>query len=443
MTPVASRFGSVDDWLGHLEHAHPVGIDMGLERVSRVRDALGVAFDCPLFIVGGTNGKGSTCAMLDRILRESGYRTGLHTSPHLVHFNERGRIDGEPIDDATLIACLGRVEDARVALPEPTTLTYFEHTLLALLLWFMDARLDALVLEVGLGGRLDAVNMLDADCAIVTSVDLDHQGWLGDTREQIGWEKAHIFRAGKPAICGDPLPPQTLVDYAGSIGADLWRFGRDFNYSGDRQQWAFGARGRRIGGLGYPALRGANQLLNASAALAALESMRARLPVQQQALRLGLARVDWPGRFQVLPGRPTIVLDVAHNPHAAGALAANLDQMAYHPYTHGVFGCMRDKDIGGILDRIGERVDRWYLCDLPGERAAAAPEIEAILRARGFVDDADHSITRHADPVAALRAARERAGQDDRIVAFGSFLTVGPLLADPASLRTALLPPSA
>ncbi|CAN5180327.1 bifunctional tetrahydrofolate synthase/dihydrofolate synthase [soil metagenome] len=435
---MTTRFASLAAWLEHLEQAHPVGIDMGLARVSRVRDALGIRFECPVFIVGGTNGKGSTCAMLDSMLREGGYRVGLHTSPHLVHFNERARIDGESIGDAALIACFEQVEDARSALTEPVSLSYFEFTLLAILLWFMQSRLDGVVLEVGLGGRLDAVNMIDADCSIVTSVDLDHQAFLGDTREQIGWDKAHIYRAGRPAICADPVPPSTLVAYAESIGADFWRFGHDFNYSGDRQQWAFSARGKRIGGLAYPALRGANQLLNASAALAGLQALHERLPVPAQAIRAGLARVDWPARFQVLPGQPTIVLDVAHNPHAAAALAANLDAMSYHPYTHGVFGCMRDKDIGGIFKAMAPKIDHWHLCNLEGPRAARAEELEPILRANGYVDDGDHSISLHADPAAALRAAREQAGQDDRIVAFGSFSTVGPLLAAPELLRTPL-----
>ena len=258
------------------------------------------------------------------------------------------------------------------------------------------------------------------------------------TREKIGWDKAHIYRSGRPAICADPVPPSTLVEYAESIGADFWRFGRDFNYSGDRQQWAFSARGKRLGGLAYPALRGANQLLNASAAMAGLEALHARLPVPAQAIRAGLARVHWPARFQVLPGQPTLVLDVAHNPHAAAALAANLDAMSYHPYTHAVFGCMRDKDIGGIFKAMAPKVDHWHLCDLEGSRAATAAELESVLRANGYVDDADHSIHLHADPVAALRAAREQAGQDDRIVAFGSFLTVGPLLAAPELLRSSL-----
>ena len=286
---------SLADWLARLERLHPKGIDLGLDRVRTVADRLDLALNAPTIVVGGTNGKGSTCAMLDSILRAAGYRTGLYTSPHLLDFNERARIDGVDATDEQLIDQFEAVEMVRGT----TSLTYFEFTTLAILRLFAAARLDAVVLEIGLGGRLDAVNLIDADAAIVTSIDLDHIDYLGSTRESIGFEKAHIYRAGRPAICSDPRPPQSLLDHAARIGADLWRFGRDFNYQGDRQQWAYGGRQVRRSGLPYPALRGANQLLNASGALAALEALSGRLPVSQQAVRQGLLTVEIAG---ALPG---------------------------------------------------------------------------------------------------------------------------------------------
>lgn len=412
------------DWLARLERLHPKGIDLGLDRVRAVAERLDLALHAPTIVVGGTNGKGSTCAMLDSILRAAGYRTGLYTSPHLLDFNERARIDGVNASDAQLIGQFEAVEAARGT----TSLTYFEFTTLAVLRLFALARLDAVVLEIGLGGRLDAVNLVDADAAIVTSIDVDHVDYLGPTRESIGFEKAHIYRSGRPAICSDPQPPQTLLDHAASIGADLWRFGRDFNYSGDRQQWAYGGRLVRRNGLPYPALRGANQLLNAAGALAALEALSERLPVSQQAVRQGLLTVEIPARFQVLPGRPTTILDVAHNPHAAAVLAQNLDSMGFFPVTHAVFGMLRDKDIAGVVARLGDRVDHWHVGPTPGDRGASAAAIAQLLRAAGVAEGAGKSIIEHKSISSAYFAAREAASADDRILAFGSFLSVAETL---------------
>jgi dihydrofolate synthase/folylpolyglutamate synthase len=312
------------------------------------------------------------------------------------------------------------------------SLTYFEFTTLAILRLFAQAGLDAVILEVGLGGRLDAVNVIDADVAVVTSVDIDHTEYLGVTREQIGFEKAGIFRAGRPAICSDPVPPKSLIDHAEKIGADLWLLGRDFNYSGDKQQWNYGGRNMRRNALGYPGLRGANQLLNACAALAALEALRDRLPLGAQEIRSGLAMVELPGRFQVLPGRPTVILDVAHNPHAAAALAQNLGNMGFHPYTYAVFGAMADKDIDGIIAHMKPHVDHWCVTDLPLARAASAAHIAAKLSEAGVdgsAADAEHSITAFASPAEAYANARARAGENDRIAVFGSFLTVAGVIA--------------
>ncbi|KWH48122.1 bifunctional tetrahydrofolate synthase/dihydrofolate synthase [Burkholderia stagnalis] len=428
-----STFPTLDAWLSHLERAHPVGIDMGLARIGQVKAALGLEFACPVITVGGTNGKGSTCAFLETILVRAGYKVGCHTSPHLLEFNERARVNGQTVTDDELLPHFEAVEAARTSLPEPVSLTYFEFTTLAILHLFASRGLDAVILEVGLGGRLDAVNIIDTDCAIVTSIDIDHTEYLGDTREQIAFEKAGIFRPGKPAICGDPAAPQTLVDHAEAIGADLWLVGRDFRYEAqpgaERQQWSYLGRDKRYPALAYPALRGANQLINASAALAALESLRAVLPVSAQDIRLGLANVELPGRFQVLPGKPAIVLDVAHNPHAAAVLAQNLGNMGFFPYTYAVFGAMHDKDIDGVLHHLKGEIDHWCVTDLPLPRAASAEQLEAALRHAGVEDGADSSVTRYMSPADAFRDALKRASENDRIVVFGSFHTVAGVMA--------------
>ena len=451
--PKPGSDATLSQWLAYVGSLHHIPIELGLDRVREVANRLGVDSPAVKIVVGGTNGKGSTCAMLDSVLLAAGYTVGTYTSPHLIDFNERIRINGEFASDAQIIAQFDAVEDAR----GDVSLTYFEYTTLAALRLFQQAALDVLVLEIGLGGRLDAVNIVDADCSVVTSVDLDHTEWLGDTREKIGWEKAHIYRAGRPAICADPMPPSTLVDYAHSIGADLWRFGHDFNYSGDRLQWAYGGRTRRRTGLGYPALRGANQLLNASAALAALESLEGRLLVPQQAVRLGLVQAALPGRFQVLPGLPITVLDVAHNPHAAAALGQSLDTMQHFPVTHAVVGMLRDKDIAGVISRLATRVDHWYCATLGGPRGTTGDALAEIVRrvtaaAPGRANTAVPSTEahregsrvvaravrqRHKEPVSvtsfqnpeeAFAAARGHATDNDRILVFGSFATVGPVL---------------
>ncbi|QCP54603.1 bifunctional tetrahydrofolate synthase/dihydrofolate synthase [Trinickia violacea] len=428
-----TTFPTLDAWLAHLETAHPVGIDMGLTRIGKVKEALGLSFECPVITVGGTNGKGSTCAILESILLRAGYSVGCHTSPHLLAFNERARVNGQIATDADLLPHFEAVEAARTRFPEPVSLTYFEFTTLAIMHWFASRGLDAVILEVGLGGRLDAVNIIDTDCAIVTSIDIDHTEYLGDTREEIAFEKAGIFRPGKPAVCGDPSAPQTLIDHAESIGADLWLFGRDFRYEGqagsERQQWSYVGRTLRRSALAYPALRGANQLINTSAALAALEALRERLPVSAQDIRLGLANVELPGRFQVLPGKPSIVLDVAHNPHAAAVLAQNLGNMGYFPYTYAVFGAMHDKDIAGVLAHLKGEIDHWCVTDLPLPRAAAAADLEAALREAGVADSSDSSVTRFSTPADAFQDALKRASDNDRIVVFGSFYTVAGVMA--------------
>jgi dihydrofolate synthase/folylpolyglutamate synthase len=413
---------SLPDWLAHCERLHPPNPEPTLDRVARVRDRLGLRFDATVISVAGTNGKGSSCAMLESIARAAGWRTGLFTSPHLVHFEERCRIGGRVVEEQALLPHFAAVEAAR----GDVALTYFEFTTLAILRALAAQPLDLVILEVGLGGRLDAVNAIDADCALLTSIDLDHVAILGPDREAIGREKAHIMRRGRPAVVADPMPPASVRGHGESIGADLWLAGRDFGQGGDRLQWSWWGRRRRWHGLAYPALRGANQLLNASGVLAVFEALNDRLPLSAQAVRQGLATVDWPGRFQTVPGQPALVLDVAHNPHAATVLARNLDQMGFYPRTHAVFGAMRDKDLAGIVAPMRPLVDCWYLCDLPLPRAADSAALETVLRA-GATGSAVQA-TRHAGPEPALAAALAAADPVDRIVVFGSFLTVGGVL---------------
>ncbi len=434
-SPMQNLPTTLPDWLAMLETRHSeTQINMGLDRVQAVKARLQLAFACPVIMVAGTNGKGSTCAMLESVLLRAGYKVGLYIKPHFLDFNERARVLGEMASDEQLVASFNAVEAVR----GDTPLTYFEFTTLAILHLLSQAQLDVAILEVGLGGRLDAVNVIDADVAIVTSVDIDHTDYLGDTREAIGFEKAGIFRAGKAAICSDPVPPQSLIDHAAAIGADLWLMGRDFNYSGDKQQWNYGGREQRRNSLAYPSLRGANQILNATAVLAALEVLKLKLPVGAQEVRTGLVTVELPGRFQVLPGRPSVILDVAHNPHAASALNQNLGNMGFHPYTYAVFGSMHDKDIDGVLAAMSEHVDHWCLAGLPSPRAATASELAAKVQImlEDKPDSGDHTVSVFDDPAQAFANAMSRAGENDRIVVFGSFLTVaGVMKARKSSLH--------
>jgi len=400
------------DWLTYVERQHPQSIALGLERVREVFSALDISLSCPILIVGGTNGKGSTCAILDSILQAGGYRTGRYSSPHLLRYNERVRVAGREAADAPLCEAFAAVERARGTIP----LTYFEFGTLAAFWLFAHEKLDALVLEVGLGGRLDAVNVLDADCAVLTSVGIDHIEYLGGTRETIGREKSGIFRRNRPAVIADPDPPQSVL----SCDAQLLRFGRDFGYMNQGTQWSWWGPSGKRSGLAHPALRGAMQLRNASAALTALDSLRERLPLAMQDVRRGLAEVSLPGRFQVLPGRPQVVLDVAHNPEAAAVLAANLGDSGYAPETIAVFGMLRDKDIAGVARAMAPRITRWHLATLPGPRGADARLLSGILHGLNI----SAPIEEHASVAEALAAARNESGENDKIVVFGSFLTV-------------------
>lgn len=412
---------TLDDWLVHCEGLHPKSMDLSLERVQAVRDALGLRFSVPVIVVAGTNGKGSTCTMIESIALKAGYRVGLYIKPHLVHFGERCRLNGATADPALLLPHFEAVERARAGV----ALTSFEFTTLAIMRCLALQPLDLVILEVGLGGRFDAVNVIDADCSVITSIDLDHMEFLGPDRESIGFEKAGILRPGRPGIISDPMPPASVIAHGEKIGADLWLTGRDFNQAGDRQQWSWSGRGRRYHALAYPALRGANQLLNAAGAIAALEALRDRLPVTAQAIRSGLATAELPGRFQIVPGQPALVLDVAHNPHSVAALALNLDQMGFFPHTRAVFGAMRDKDLPGLLARISPLVDSWHLTALPLPRAATVEELTAAVRSVAGEQAVIHT---HPGPSDALEAALAVADPTDRIVVFGSFHTVGGVL---------------
>jgi dihydrofolate synthase/folylpolyglutamate synthase len=408
------------DWLQFIGRQHPDAIALGLDRVRAVLERMRVAIDCPVFTVAGTNGKGSVCAYLEGILRASGRRTGLYTSPHLLRYNERIRIDAREATDARLCESFEAVERARGEVP----LTYFEFGTLGAFWLFAQERLDVLVLEVGLGGRLDAVNVRDADCAVLTSVALDHTQLLGATREAIGREKAGIFRAGRPAVVADPEPPATVLQEAQRIGAQPLLLGRDFGYRAQHGQWDYwGPAGRRAG-IAHPALRGARQLRNAAAALAALDALRERLPVAMQDVRRGFAEVSLPGRFQVLPGRPQVILDVSHNAEAAQTLAENLGASGYARETIGVFGMLRDKDIAAVARALAPRISRWHVASLPGPRGASAAEVLRALAAEGIAQPC----TPHDSAASAFAAARSEAREDDKIVAFGSFLTVAEVM---------------
>lgn len=405
-------------WLEYIERQHPQSIALGLDRVNVVCDVLRLKPVFPLITVGGTNGKGSACMMLDAMLGCAGYRVGTYTSPHLLHYNERVRIHGREAGDADLVRAFAAVEQARAVSKVP--LTYFEFGTLAALWLFCASKVDVAILEVGLGGRLDAVNAFDADVALLMSVGIDHMDYLGDTREAIGFEKAHIFRAGRPAICADAEPPTMVAEYAARIGADLLLIGRDFSYQAQPQQWSYRGPGGDRHGLPLPALRGIFQVANASACITALDALRGRLPVTTGNMRDGLVRVENPGRFQALPGRPTMILDVAHNPPAAAALVANLAQMTGYRNTLAVFSMLKDKDVSGVARVLRGHVDHWLVAPLEGARALPVATLEQYLREAGVTAP----ITTCANIAEACDRAYQMAGDGDRILAFGSFLTV-------------------
>lgn len=414
------RFTRLSDWLSWQETLHPNAIDLGLERLARTLDELRWQRpSCPVVTVGGTNGKGSCVALLSAILREAGYRVGTFTSPHLIRYNERIRIADREVSDASLIAAFERIDVARGA----DTLTFFEFNTLAALLVFETAGLDAIVLEVGMGGRLDAVNVVDADAALVTSIALDHCEWLGGDVEAIGREKAGVFRSRRPAIFGSRDMPASIGEIATRTGSDLKRLGRDFDWSRDAAGWNWRGRKTVYENLPHPALAGDVQYDNAAAVLAVLEAVALRLPVDRKAIEAGLDTVHLPGRFQVVPGATEWILDVAHNPAAARTLAAQLATRPLAGRTIAVCGILGDKDIEGVAAELRDTFDAWVIAGLPGARGVDTQTLAARL-SRGGANVAATA----PDVSAACLTAGAIAGGGDRIVVFGSFLTVGPAL---------------
>lgn len=420
------RFSTLAEWLAWQETLHPKAIDLGLERVREVARRLGLERPARRVItVGGTNGKGSCVAFLEAILSAGGYRVGAYTSPHLLRYNERIRVAGAEADDATLCQTFARIDAARGAV----SLSYFEFGTLAALDIFRAAAVDVAVLEVGLGGRLDAVNSVDSDAAVVTSVALDHEEWLGSDRNSIGWEKAGIFRPGRPAICADPAPPPRLLEYARTVNALLYCYLSDYNFQQQSEEWTWRHGNMTLPSLPLPRLFGDHQLGNAAAALMALTALSQELPVNPEAIRQGLLQASLPGRFQVFPGPVEWILDVAHNPHAAAALARGLGQRSCPGRTHVVLGMLKDKNAAAVAQQLNPVTDCWYALSLDNPRGRSGQELAAALSAGGVT----RPVVVCGGVQETCRAAAQAADPRDRIVVTGSFYTVAQALAARAS----------
>ena len=416
---------TLDDWLRYQEQLHPQAIDMGLARIHEVLTRLGwQGAPWPVVTVAGTNGKGSCVTYLEGIWRAAGYRVGSYTSPHLLHYSERIRINGQPVTDDALCQAFSRVEAAR----QTTSLTYFEYGTLAALDLFHREPLDGVILEVGLGGRLDATNVVDATVALITTVDLDHQDWLGPDRESIGWEKAGIFRSGRPGVCGDPQPPTSVVTHAAQLGVSLYQQGREFGWQPQGEEgWGWwGPAGQRRHALPEPALRGTFQRNNASAVLMVVDQLKDCLPVTAAAVREGLVTASLPGRFQVLGGTIPTILDVAHNPQAAQALAATLRAMPRRGRISVVVGMLKDKDIEGTLRALVDVVDGgWYPTGLPGPRGLDGFQLATVLQTLQI----RAAVRCYSTPQDGYQEALNRAQSGDVVLVTGSFLTVAAILS--------------
>ncbi|MDO8954190.1 MAG: bifunctional tetrahydrofolate synthase/dihydrofolate synthase [Gammaproteobacteria bacterium] len=404
---------SLAEWLRYLGRLHPSEIDLGLDRVRAVANRLGLLpVPYKVITVGGTNGKGTTCHLLEGMYRHAGYKTGLGTSPHLLEFNERIVINGVIIDDQSIVKAFARIEAGRAEI----SLTYFEFSLLATLIIFKEARIDIAILEVGLGGRLDAVNIIDADVAAITTIDFDHMNYLGNTRELIGFEKAGIFRAGKSAVCGDARVPLSIQNHAESIKAPLLCQSRDFHFHKKNCTWDWESDMQSLKGLPMPAI----PLQNAATALMIVECMNAYMPVKREAIDYALENVRVTGRFQVFKRDCLIIVDVAHNPESARLLAENLQAMSCQGKTLAVFSALGDKDISGIVDPLKSNIDTWYYATLDTDRAATKDQLTACLH--------PYKHQNYATIDLAFKAALKAATAEDRIVVFGSFYVVAVVL---------------
>jgi dihydrofolate synthase/folylpolyglutamate synthase len=414
------------EWLAYQERTHPRDIELGLDRVRAVWEAMGAPRPAPIVItVGGTNGKGSTVAFLEGMLRAAGYRVGCYTSPHLLRYNERVRIEGEDASDEALVASFERIETARGPIPQ----TYFEFGTLAAIDLMARASLDVAVIEVGLGGRLDAVNIVDADVAVVTTIDLDHQDWLGGDRDSIGREKAGIARAGRPAIVGEREPPAGLLDALRGIGAQIVARGDAFSADGAAGEggWCWSHRDGTVLDLPSPRLDAPVQIDNAASAIAAIHALGSRVDVSPGAIRQALAGVHVPGRLQRIADHPLTLVDVGHNPQAARALAAWLDATPRRGEVRAVYGALADKDIGGVIQALVDRVDHWYLAGLARETPRGLPV--GVLAATLAAVRPTAAGQSFEDVASAWTAARADAGDDDVILLFGSFFVAAAALS--------------
>ena len=416
------RFQVLSDWLEWQEGLHPRKIDLGLERVARVARSLDVMRPGQTVVtVAGTNGKGSSVAFLESILLAAGNRVGAYTSPHLFRYNERIRINGLSVDDAALCEAFAVVDEARGT----TTLTYFEFGTLAALYLFRQSPLDIIVLEVGLGGRLDAVNIVEPDIALVTSIGIDHSAWLGTDRELIGREKAGIFRPQRPAICSDPAPPASLEKHARAIGADWYCLGREFAWRMDGVAWAWHGVNSTLESLPVPSLPGEHQLDNAAGVLMVLELLAGRHPVLRSAIECGLQTASLPGRCQIVAGPVERIFDVAHNADSAGCLLRMLEDRPCAGSTRLVLGMLNDKDSGVFAGLLAPEVQHWYLAGLGTDRGLTAGALKGRIEAA----DIDCGNREFPDVSSAWRQALADSKAGDRVVACGSFLTVAEALA--------------
>ena len=427
---------SLSDWLEFIERLHSKPIDLGLERMNLMIGKMGIRFECPVFTVAGTNGKGSTCAIIESVLRAAGYRVGMHTSPHLIRFNERVLLEGKEADDALIVQALKAVNDARGDM----TLSYFEFTGLAILKIFADAKLDAVILEIGLGGRLDAMNAIDTSCGIVCAIGIDHVAFLGSSREGIAYEKACIYRQGRPAVCTDRNPPATLLEHAAAIGAPLYVYGRDYDthLAADGQSFELKFSDGRAAwkGLPMPALDGSNQIQNAAGALAALALLKDSFPDFEKGIERGLKDVRLTGRFECVKPADSLGaelrIDVGHNPNAAEALAENLRRSTGQgEELWAVFGMLADKDMQKVSAIVRPLISRWFVASLTGPRAASAAQLCEQMRQAGVdmtrVESFDHVRDALETALSDSRKAL-REGRAVKIIGFGSFVTVSAIL---------------